>query len=129
MRTLGLAFAFGLAIGVAVYFWVGRPGAPPPDELAAGFDAFPLPFLIRIGLSREIVFAEYLGGAGVAGDAGSDYRDGHFAAEAGARLLVPVVDRLRVGGDASVIQALPISHDNPYRTRIRTGLALTYRLP
>lgn len=95
-------------------------------RLQVAFEAFPLPLAVWGGLARHLVFAEYVGGAGVAGQPGRDHRADYSTAEAGARLQVPLGAHLRLGGEAVVYLALPFAQNNPHATRAGYGLALTY---
>ena len=95
-------------------------------RLGVSLDAFPLPLFVWGGASRQLIFARYVGGAGIAGDTGSDHRDDYTAVEAGARLQVPVGARLRVGGDVLVYLPVLVSEQNPNLVRTKFGLAVTY---
>ena len=95
-------------------------------RLRAAFEAFPLPLAVWGGLSRHLVFAEYLGGAGVGGQPGHDHRADYTAAEAGARLQVPLGAHLQLGGEALVYLALPFEENNPHATRTGYGLVFSY---
>lgn len=89
-------------------------------------DAFPLPLSIWGGFSRHWLSAQYVGGAGVAGNIESDYQDAFNALETGVRLQVPVSGHFLVGGDVQAYLALPVSASNPYTIQRMYGLVVTY---
>ena len=86
--------------------------------------AFPLDLFT--GLSYHFLQVHYVGGAGVDGRPGTDYRDRFGTWEAGIRLVIPFADRLAVNGEFQAY--IPLSRHNRYRVRPSVKLGASYSL-
>lgn len=69
--------------------------------------------------------AKYISGALVSEGVADDYRDSYNAVEAGARLQIPVTERLHVGGDAGFHVPLPVSTRDHRPARLQFSVATT----
>lgn len=96
-------------------------------RLSAALDALPFSPMLVGGVSMNLFHADYIGGAGVAGNKGEDFSDSFSTAEIGLRFEIPLEGRLSLG--ANVQQYIPlVSEDRPQPSRTGMGIGLTYAL-
>lgn len=89
-------------------------------------EALPIPLSLLGGLSHHFLSAEYIGGRGVAGRPGNDFRDNYGSAEVGLRIAVPLSDRLTI--TTEVQEHIPLSGKQGYRTRPAFKLGFSFSI-
>ncbi len=90
-------------------------------------DRAPIPLSFVLGYSHHAVFATYEGGAGIIGNIGSDHTVRLNLAEVGVRVLIPVIDRLRIGPEALSVHKINADPDEPYQHQWRFGLRTEFQ--
>ncbi len=98
------------------------------SRISVTLDKFPLPLLFWTGVSRQFLFADYIGGTGITGNVGKDYRDATNAIEVGTRLQVPISGRIKVGGEVQVYRTLSQSANFSASTNRPYSVVVSYSL-
>lgn len=87
--------------------------------------ALPLPMLLSGGIARHFLAADYVGGTGVHGRPGTDFRDAYTAAEGGVHVMLPISDGLEVVGGVQGYAPLA-DEDAPYKPRMAFHVGVSF---
>ena len=88
--------------------------------------AFPVPVYLFGGTSYHALYAEYVGGAGIDGRPGADYRDPFWAIEAGGGVDIPIRSRWHLGSTAQAVVPVSTFEQRSYQRQLALKIRVGY---